>query len=595
MVRSACLIGTAILAVLGVATWRMTAARGAEPGAAPAVFWHEGEVGAVFTEHFGPTTLHKIPASGGACLQGGVMPKKGSTVRFDLVLPQTITDAQIIIRYARAHWRTTMTPVHLGVEVADGGESFKGEGTFYHTGGWGYKPKDWQVAAVKLGTLKAGPCTVTLTGLGDDNDISTDGFFLAPGNFQVTAAELDLNGVAITSEGYVGLQSPTTVRQNTEPVVRVAARSFSGEPKVSVAFGQTEQSAVPLKATSITASQNGINLITFALPKSDDGHYVLVITGERPACRVVAPLVLAGQLFSSFDARLAPLASFTSSLTKSTKADEVRCAADFVHLVDYLKARGKTMFSPAPRVDDLRQSLCQGEETMRRLQAGQDPYAGRSGDLRRAYRSAISGELRVYRVLVPDNYAKTDKVPLILVLHGSGGDENTMPDLDGDKLEEILNQRGYLAAFPSYGWHVPHYLEDLAQLVEVLRKEYPKVDPARIYCTGCSMGGFTSCRLAAAYPDLFAGIAPDSGTDSGAAAGPADPALAEKLKNVPTIILQGGADLVVPKAGAEKFAARLKELGGTVELHIFPDNGHNYNVDQYLNLSLDFFEKHPRK
>lgn len=574
----------------------------------PTVLWHEAEIGAEIRESLGQTIRPKITASGGACLQGAALPKKGSTVRYALELPQNFDEAQIIFRYARLHWKDGMTPVRIGVEVTSGGKSFKGEGTFDNTRGWGYKPSDWLLSAVKLAALKAGPCPVTLTGLGDDNDLSIDGFFIASGNFRVSAAELALNALAITSDGYAGLQSATTVRQDTEPVVRVAARSFAGKPQVAAAFGRTEQSAAPLKACAVETGQNGMTLTTFALPHADDGNYVLVVTGERPACRVVAPLVLAGQVLSSLDRRMVSLEAFASGITKSTTATDVRCAVDFEHLVDYLKTEGRRLsnataapvdaykaglaaaegvMDSAPLVDNLRRALDQGDETMRRLKAGQDPYAARPGDLRRAYRSAISGELRPYRVFVPDSYEKTAKSPFFLMLHGGGGDENSFPDAEGGKVLEILNQRGYLAAFPRYHWDTPNHLEDLAQLVDLLRKEYPKIDPSQIYSTGGSMGGFTTCKLAAAHPDLFAGIAPSSGTG--------EPALAEKIKNVPTIILQGGADLVVPPEGAEKFAARMKELGGTVELHIFPDYGHNYAVEEYLKLTLDFFEKHPRQ
>ena len=604
----ACLIGAVILVGIGVETWLAAAGRGAVPGAAPVVFWHEGEAGAVIQAGVGQTISPKETASGGACLQGAAWPHQGCTVRYAFDLPQAIDDGRIIFRYARLHWKKTMTPARLGVEVASGGETFKGEGTFADTKGWGRKPADWQLATVKLGALQAGQCAVVLTGLGDDNDICLDGFFIASKSFAISAAELALNRLVITSDGYVGLQSGTTVRQDTEPVLLVAARSFSQEPKISAAFGKTAESAAALKATAVETARDGTALVKFELPKADDGNFVLVVTGQRPACRLVAPLVLAGQFLASLDSRMVPLAAFAAEAAKSTTVADVRCAADFEHLVDYLKTQGQRLSNAAvapvdaykaglaahegitnsaPLVDDLRRALAQGEETLRRLKAGQDPYAGRTGDLRRAYRSAISGDLRVYRVFVPDSYDKADKVPFFLMLHGGGGDENYYPNLDDGKVPKMLNQRGYLAAFPSYRSNFPNYLPDLAQLVELMRKEFPKIDPARIYCTGVSMGGFATYELATTYPDLFAGICPVSGVG--------DPARAEKLKLVPTLILQGGADEVVPPEGARKLAARMQELGETVELHIFPEYGHDYKAQEYLKLSLDFFEQHPGK
>ena len=165
---------------------------------------------------------------------------------------------------------------------------------FGDTGGWGYKPSDWKLSAVKLGSLKAGKCKVKLTGLGDDNDVVTDGFFIASAGFKITAAELALNVVAITSDGYIGLQSATTVNQDADRTLRVAARSFSKEPRVMVAMGKTAESAAPLKAAAAEAGEDGATLAKFELPPNlADGKYVVVATGQRPesgsSCRSSRP------------------------------------------------------------------------------------------------------------------------------------------------------------------------------------------------------------------------------------------------------------------------------------------------------------------
>jgi predicted peptidase len=125
------------------------------------------------------------------------------------------------------------------------------------------------------------------------------------------------------------------------------------------------------------------------------------------------------------------------------------------------------------------------------------------------------------------------------------------------------------------------------QLLELSLKEYPKIDPDRVYCTGLSMGGFGTYDLATEHPELFAAVCCVSGTG--------DPGKAETLKNVPRLILQGGTDRVVPQAGAERVAARMKELGYVVDLHIFPTYGHDYRAEEYLDLSIDFFQKYARK
>lgn len=540
---------------------------------------------------------------------GATLSKKGNSVSYELDLPKAMDGAQIIIRYARLHWRPTMVPAHVGVEITSGGETVKGAAEFPNTGGWGYKPSEWQLASAKLGSLKAGKCEVKLIGLGDDNDVVMDGFFLASEGFKISAAELALTALDITSDGYVGLQSGRTVNQAAHPALRVAARSFSKEPQVALAIGKTAESAVPLKAAGAEAGQDGAVLTTFELPpKLEDGGYVFVTTGQWPQCRIVVPVVLAGEFLSSLDQRMHEIEAFTAELTQSTKPNDVLCCADFQHLVEYLKANGELLSkasaapvdihkqglaaqegvpNPVSLVGDVRLALAQGLETMRRLKAGEDPYAGRLGDLRRACRSAASKELCVYRVFVPSDYEKAEKVPLILMLHGGGGDENYFPTFADGKLLKMLDRRGYMIACPRYAGNNPNFVADMVQLIDLVRQEYPKVDPARIYCTGLSMGGFGTYRMGTAHPELFAAICCVSGTGR--------PELADKLKTVPTLILQGATDEVVRPAGAQRVEARMKELGETVELHIFPIYGHDYQGEEYLKLTLDFFDRYSKQ
>ena len=122
----------------------------------------------------------------------------------------------------------------------------------------------------------------------------------------------------------------------------------------------------------------------------------------------------------------------------------------------------------------------------------------------------------------------------------------------------MLNSRGYLMASPGYTSGNPGHLKDMVQLIELLRKEYPKIDPARMYCTGGSMGGFATYSLATSHPDLFAAICCVSGTGR--------PELAEKLKTTPLLILQGEQDNVVSPEGAKRVQARMTELAEESEL-----------------------------
>ena len=67
------------------------------------------------------------------------------------------------------------------------------------------------------------------------DDVVTDGFFIASEGFKISAEELALTALDITSDGYVGLQSGTTVNQVANPTLRVAMRGFSKEPQATLA------------------------------------------------------------------------------------------------------------------------------------------------------------------------------------------------------------------------------------------------------------------------------------------------------------------------------------------------------------------------
>jgi dienelactone hydrolase len=298
------------------------------------------------------------------------------------------------------------------------------------------------------------------------------------------------------------------------------------------------------------------------------------------------------------------VAASASELEKKEGAAPGRATIDLQHIVPYLQQNAarfralgggesgnakaavaalQDVKSPDALLADTRRALEQAEAMMKNVHAGKDAYAGLSGDLRRALRSAADGNLAPYRVFIPDAYAKAEKVPFVYLV---GGSEDTWPGLDGGKAIEIVNKRGYMAATPRWDGHNRPW-SDVPQVLAAILKDYPKIDPDRVYCTGSSAGGFGTYQLATEQPETFAAICCASGTG--------DPNKAERLKSVPMLILQGGADDVVLPAGAERMAARLKELGYVYDFRLNPKYGHNYHTEEYMNLTLDFFDKYKRR
>ena len=578
------------------------------------VVWQEGEDFVRAPKGIGDVVTMKDAASGGKALYGSALVQKANPTVHKVCLPYDIVDAQVIFRYARLHWRKTMKPavMQVALKARSAPEPLVREVTFDNTGGWGYKPGDWAIVSAKLGYLDAGQYQVAITPVGKEGDITIDGFFIASGTFRVTAVEFsELALLKIGSGGYCGLRHhSTTLRQDDESGVEVAVRAFLGQ-----ADGVTAALCTPAGkevADALTAGEaatpgeNGVVLQTFQPAKGLlDGEYELLVKCATPDCGRRAQVVFVGELLSRFDERLAKLEAFNAEVQKSNEAGALRCKADAEHIVAWLKAQGERLkkstvpaasafkqglaaaegiTNAAPLVDSVRKALEQAEETMRRVSMSREPYEGRYGDLRRAFRSEATGELKVYREYIPTCYATAEKVPLILMLHGGGGSENYFPEKAHGAILKGLEERGYAALMPAYSSRDQKVWQDMGQLIELTLKEFPKLDHTRVYCTGISMGGFSTARMAGVYPDLFTAICCVSGSGRGAQIG--------RLKGIPTLLIAGGRDNVVPASMAEQAAETLESLGSTVLLRIFPTNGHEYEAEPYLKLTLDWFDFH---
>jgi polyhydroxybutyrate depolymerase len=116
----------------------------------------------------------------------------------------------------------------------------------------------------------------------------------------------------------------------------------------------------------------------------------------------------------------------------------------------------------------------------------------------------VGGTTRSYILHVPHSWgqqAPTSPVPLVLVFHGGGGTARTMPRFTG--FDEIADEEGFVVAYPesvNRSWNDSRQLstaDDVGfvhALIGELKGRYP-IDPARVYATGISAGGFFSTRL----------------------------------------------------------------------------------------------------
>lgn len=232
---------------------------------------------------------------------------------------------------------------------------------------------------------------------------------------------------------------------------------------------------------------------------------------------------------------------------------------------------------------------------------------------KRTFTDTANGNFALkYCVREPDNTVDTEKVPLVLFLHGAGerGDNNE------DQLKNAI-AKAYSTRFDSmfYDSYViapqcpyinydtgatydndPSHMNinaskwvnrlwtqgsySLAETPETpalkaaanLVKEYlknPRVDASRVYVIGISMGGYGTWDVIARYPEIFAAAVPICG------GGPSEKS--EELADMPIYAFHGTADTAVPyDKGTKAMYDNISAYGKNKMLfHTFEKGGHS--------------------
>jgi predicted esterase len=239
------------------------------------------------------------------------------------------------------------------------------------------------------------------------------------------------------------------------------------------------------------------------------------------------------------------------------------------------------------------------------VKSGKDPFAGRTGDIKRHYRLDAANEIVPYRTYVPTTYTGATAYPLIIALHGLGGTEDAFFENYNKALPPLAEQHGYIVAAPlgyrvdgSYGWGFgtpPSDVnvrrtqdlseQDVMQVLQRMRQQY-KIDENRIYLMGHSMGAIGTWKIAPKYPDIWAAIAPVSGNGA--------PATLEKIRTVPEIVIHGDADPTVAVAGSRAMVAKLKEMGTDYKYIEVPGGLHSDVVAPNIAAIIEFFDAHKK-
>jgi len=144
------------------------------------------------------------------------------------------------------------------------------------------------------------------------------------------------------------------------------------------------------------------------------------------------------------------------------------------------------------------------------------------------------GLARMYRVHVPAGYDPARPAPLLVALHGGGGDMNVQANDAVYGLITKSEQQGFVAVFPNGFSKFPNgklatwnagnccgaardrQVDDVGFIREAVQNltHQLTIDHTRIYATGMSNGAMMAYRLACEASDMFRAIAPVAGTDN---------------------------------------------------------------------------------
>lgn len=233
---------------------------------------------------------------------------------------------------------------------------------------------------------------------------------------------------------------------------------------------------------------------------------------------------------------------------------------------------------------DVGRELEAAEALVRASAGGRDPFAGRRGDFERHYLLAGADEIMPYRVYVPTTYVAGTPTPLVIALHGLGGTEDSFFDGYEGVTPKLAERHGFLLAAP-LGYRVDGFYgsrmmagsdpaaarraelseQDVLEVLARMRAAYT-VDADRIYLIGHSMGAIGTWALGARYPDLWAALAPISGTGA--------PATAARIKHIPQVVVHGDADPTVNVNGSRAMVEALRRVGAEVIYIEVPGGNH---------------------
>lgn len=135
---------------------------------------------------------------------------------------------------------------------------------------------------------------------------------------------------------------------------------------------------------------------------------------------------------------------------------------------------------------------------------------------------------RTFRIYLPAGYKKPSRLPLVIALHGRGGNGESMILLTRKGFNKLADKDGFVVVYPDgidLNWNDGRMDEEsndrahreniddvgfISALIDSMITSY-NIDPKRVYVTGISNGAIMSYRLACELTNKITAIAPVDG------------------------------------------------------------------------------------
>jgi len=234
---------------------------------------------------------------------------------------------------------------------------------------------------------------------------------------------------------------------------------------------------------------------------------------------------------------------------------------------------------------------------------GEDLLGSSRGCFLRAYLSEVDDSVQPYAVYVPEGYDGSRLYPLVVALHGAGGDHwDGMKMVTGctDFLVGAAESNkhffprslppDFIIACPNgHGYIGPGYRGpgeyDVIRVAKEMRARY-NIDPNRVYLTGASKGGRGVWEIGLKHPELFAAIAPVCGGTDFART------LARNARGLDVFVFHGSRDAIISVDESRVMVDLLRRMDIPVNYTEYEELGHDASWMTYKDGAIfDLFRR----